>query len=299
MKNCFYVYIYLDPRKKGQYCYENVCFLHEPIYIGKGQRKRYLNHLKNLDKHINGHFKNKLMRILENEFTNFDIENHILIFRSKLSEQDAFDLEKQLINNIGRSDLKRGPLTNLAEGGKGGSSGKKLSEEHKRKLLASNLGKKLSEETKEKIRQANFRRKPPSKETRQKVSKALTGIKRGPCSEEHRKKLSIVNLNKKLSEETKRKIGLAGLGRKHSEETKQKMCKPKSKETKQRISEARKGIVFSEEHKKNLSIVKMNQKHSEETKEKISQGNRGKKYSNETKEKMRQARLLYLKQRVL
>jgi hypothetical protein len=31
MRNCFYVYVYLDPTKEGHYCYYNVCFLYEPI----------------------------------------------------------------------------------------------------------------------------------------------------------------------------------------------------------------------------------------------------------------------------
>ena len=43
--NEFYVYIYLDPRKPGRYCYEEVSFLFEPIYVGKGKNNRYKTHL--------------------------------------------------------------------------------------------------------------------------------------------------------------------------------------------------------------------------------------------------------------
>jgi hypothetical protein len=41
MSNNFYIYIYLDPRKHGKYCYNDICFLYEPIYIGKGKNKRW------------------------------------------------------------------------------------------------------------------------------------------------------------------------------------------------------------------------------------------------------------------
>lgn len=45
-----------------------------------------------------------------------------------------------------------------------------------------------------------------SEETRQKISEALTGIKRAPFSEEHRQKLSAAKKGRKMSEEQKRKI---------------------------------------------------------------------------------------------
>ena len=44
----YYVYIYLDPRKPGQFQYSglNMCFLYEPFYIGKGSDKQMYSHLK-------------------------------------------------------------------------------------------------------------------------------------------------------------------------------------------------------------------------------------------------------------
>src|SRR5208282_6642779 len=61
------------------------------------------------------------------------------------SEEAAFALEKELIANWGRKDIGTGCLLNRTEGGenppKGCLKGRKLSEEHKRKLSLAHLGK--------------------------------------------------------------------------------------------------------------------------------------------------------------
>ena len=56
----FYVYIYLDPRKPGKYTYEDLCFLYEPFYIGKGKNNRIDGHLyESYNYNINSHkYKN-------------------------------------------------------------------------------------------------------------------------------------------------------------------------------------------------------------------------------------------------
>lgn len=51
MKNIFYVYAYLDPTKPGKYEFLETCFLYKPFYIGKGQKNRYLQHLKDTKKY--------------------------------------------------------------------------------------------------------------------------------------------------------------------------------------------------------------------------------------------------------
>ena len=38
--NKFYVYVYLDPRKEGEYNYGGLCFNAEPFYVGKGSGYR-------------------------------------------------------------------------------------------------------------------------------------------------------------------------------------------------------------------------------------------------------------------
>lgn len=57
----YYTYIYLDPRKPGHYSYSTLSFLHEPIYVGKGCQKRYLDHLVCIEKHNNDFLRNKLV----------------------------------------------------------------------------------------------------------------------------------------------------------------------------------------------------------------------------------------------
>jgi len=91
--------------------------------------------------------------------------------------------------------------------------GRKLSEEHKKKISEARKGKHHSEEIKKKMSEAKKGNKNPAKrpEVREKMSKAHQGKK---LSEETKKKLREINkkfpikywLGKKLSEETKRKM---------------------------------------------------------------------------------------------
>ena len=48
----FYVYVYLDPRKPGRYLYgdQQVTYLFEPFYVGKGKNNRLNEHLDCLKK---------------------------------------------------------------------------------------------------------------------------------------------------------------------------------------------------------------------------------------------------------
>jgi hypothetical protein len=208
MEHGFYTYIYLDPRKKGHYCYKNVCFLYEPIYVGKGRGDRYLRHLSSLNRKKNGHFRSKLLKILK---SNLNIKDHILMIGKRLTEQQAFNLEIALIKEIGRADLDSGPLVNLTEGGEG-SSGCKRSIEFKKKVSqfrqgkpGTCLGKKFSEETKQKMSEAQTGKKI-SQSCRMKISEALKG--------------------KTLSEETKAKLKEAQAKRRAREKQEKTALQP-------------------------------------------------------------------------
>jgi len=66
-------------------------------------------------------------------------------------------------------------------------------------------GYKISEETRSKLRESHLGL-PVSKETREKLSKALKGKKRGPLSSQHKKKLSESHKGKKWSGEQREKF---------------------------------------------------------------------------------------------
>lgn len=143
--NQFYTYIYLDPRKAGQYCYEDLCLLYKPIYVGKGKGRRYL-----VEHGRTPIFKNKINKIQKS-----GLNPIILKLYENLNEQQSFELEKKLIDEIGRIDLGTGPLVNMMDGGDGGSSGRIISEETKNKISESQKDKKISKETRKKISENN------------------------------------------------------------------------------------------------------------------------------------------------
>lgn len=227
MDKKFYTYIYLDPRKRGFYCYENVCFLYEPIYVGKGKDKRYLDHLKTLKNKRNNPFKNKLLKILKSEFVLFDIRNYILIFNNLL-EMDAFNLEKKLIQEIGRKDLKLGPLANLTNGGEGLSN---PSVETRIKISKAQKGKNVSEKTKKQIADSLKGRKC-SAETKQKLVIALKGKRIGeknPMFGKHLSQETKKRISEKLNGEKNPMFGKGFImvGKHHSAESIEKISRSK------------------------------------------------------------------------
>jgi len=141
-ENIFYIYAYLDPRKLGKYTYKEYSFDYEPFYIGKGQDDRMFSHLKEtLENTCNTHKTGKIQHIKE-----VGLNPIIFKIRDNLKEQESYSLEKKYIKTIGRSDLKKGPLTNQTDGGDG-LTNHIFSEEHKKNLSKANSGKKISNET--------------------------------------------------------------------------------------------------------------------------------------------------------
>ena len=166
----------------------------------------------------------------------------------------------KLKNKKNSGSFKKGHKVNL---------GKKLSEEHKRKISESNKGKTISDEIRKKISLAN-KGKKRSEEQKNK----LKGRK---FSEETLRKMSLARKGKKLSEKTKKKLSIINIGKRHSKETLIKL-----RETHLGQIPWCLGKNLSQEHRKKISIANTGKKHphSEETKKKISEAQKGEKGNN-------------------
>jgi len=196
-----YIYIYLDPRKSGKYCYSNICFLYEPMYIGKGSNYRY----KKSDNR-NKYFKNKINKIKQS-----GLEPIVFKLYENLNEEKSFELEKKLIQEIGRFNLKTGTLVNMTIGGEGIGGythldiSKKNMSKNRTGVKNPNFGKHRSEETRKKISESN-KGKILSEEIKNKISEKQKGKyhsekTRKKISENHSNTKGENNPNHKLTEE--------------------------------------------------------------------------------------------------
>ncbi len=134
----FYVYVFMDPEKRGSYSYDGLgfCFLYEPFYIGKGKNNRIKSHMypSNLKKQT--YFYRKINKIISENREPIAIKLY-----ENLKEKDAYDKEIYLIKKIGKSSINKGTLSNISDGGDGVTL---CGKEHP------NWGKHLKESTKKK-----------------------------------------------------------------------------------------------------------------------------------------------------
>lgn len=147
-------------------------------------------------------------------------------------DQDDLDIKEQFfIKELDSSNLDIG--YNIALGGRnGGSFGRKLSEEHKKKISESRIGIVFSDDHKNKISKAHIG-KTITNETREKMSISQKLIIHEPMKEETKEKISKIKTGKKASDETKEKMSDSHsgeknhfYGKKHSDETLSKTRKP-------------------------------------------------------------------------
>jgi hypothetical protein len=187
----FYIYIYLDPRKNGDFSYDDLKFDYEPFYVGKGKGNRIEKSL--FDYRFNEYKKNKIDKIKKEGLNPISIK----LFEN-LTEVESFEKEIQTILKIGRS-YENGPLTNIQKGGNGGDNYTNHINPRKR------IEKRLDTIRRNKENGIKYSWKL-SDESKMKISQNNKGLKR---SDEVKENLRIKNLGKKRSEESKLKQSLS------------------------------------------------------------------------------------------
>lgn len=169
----------------------------ETFHIGKGKGQRY----KEKKQSRNQFFKDIINKEKDN------VTSEILV--NNLTEQEAWDLEKQLIVEYkSKGECK----TNFHEGGRGGNTGnynnpersRKISEAAKKRIGKLNpmYGKHHTEETKQKLREINLGKKL-TPEHIEKLKEANRGRKKTKAEIDF---ISNLNKGKKMSQETKAKM---------------------------------------------------------------------------------------------
>ena len=123
--NEYYVYVYLDPNMEGKYQYGDLFFEFEPFYVGKGTKHRCFSGIRDKKK---SYKVTKISSIIKSG--KFPI---ILKIYEGLTNMESCKKEIETIIKIGRKDKNLGPLTNMTDGGTGGS-GLKHKEEWKKIL---------------------------------------------------------------------------------------------------------------------------------------------------------------------
>jgi len=189
MESKYYVYVYLDSRKPGNYKYDNLSFSYEPFYVGKGKGHRDREHLRL--KCCSNIFKNsKIAKIFEAGLVPI-----IIRLADNLDNREALSLEILTISTIGRANKNAGSLTNLTDGGE------------------TTIGRICRTETKELM---SFQRKGK----KQTVAQYDANCSRGSLSEEHRRKISEAQRGvRRLSNDQYVKIANKNRGSKRSDLT--------------------------------------------------------------------------------
>lgn len=192
-----------------------------PRYVGKGKGRRWLRH-EGRARH-----QNRRLRAIIADARSKGLELPKVKIGEGLSEEEAFFLERKLIQVLGRQHLCAGPLVNLTDGGDG-ESGRVISEDQREKLRIANAGKTLSEEHKLKI-SAALRGKKYSPEVVEKIRAGNKGKRRNWKPGSYERFVELQRLNNP-----------GHAGHRHTEETKQKLREARARQATLRHTEAAK-----------------------------------------------------------
>lgn len=178
MTHKHYVYIYCDPRKKGEFKFNGVdlIFNYEPFYVGMGSGYRFRRHVTNYEIEWNYNtIKNgKIKHLIE---SGIDPLKYVVFYKENISKEEASIIEQELIKKLGRINTKTGILSNMTDGGDGWNNAispfkgktyeqihgnkkaKKIKEARRKQLIGNNYGainkgRKMPEKQKEALSKA-------------------------------------------------------------------------------------------------------------------------------------------------
>ncbi len=172
-----------------------------PFYVGSGKLTRPLEHFKYNKRDTNYLKLNKIGKLCED----YNIEDIVQVVELSDDREAMYSLEQSYLDDY-KTIEDGGILLNIQKVVEGGNTGRKHSDETRRKISDNHVGmtgKKLSEEHKRKLSEAA---KNMSDETKRKMSK--------PKSDDHKRKISESKKGKPKSEEHKLKISEALKGKK-------------------------------------------------------------------------------------
>lgn len=155
-KNRFYIYYLRRPDKPDPLDPEKG----QPFYVGKGCNHRYKSHRKEakglLHKPGRKEYRISIIHMLWKQRLDFYED----IFLDGLTEQEAFDIEREAIEVYGRKDNGTGILANLTDGGEG-NSGRSL--ESRKKTSNTLKGRPKTKETNKKNSESHIGKSPWNK----------------------------------------------------------------------------------------------------------------------------------------
>lgn len=288
----YYIYVYLDTRKKGSYSFGDFHFEYEPFYVGKGVNERYLTHLRIAKGSRRG--KSNLVISKIKSILNDGFDPKIVKIIEGLTKDNYDSYEMSIIKLIGKSCDGLGPLLNMTDGGDGGvtwvgehhNKGKKL-EEIVGEERAIELKKNLSEQASRRVGDLN-----PNFGNKGELN-PIYGTKRNTETIEKIRENTLRQFSNYSEEEIKLMINKMNDARKNiPDDIRKKWHESHSVLMKNKYEN---GELFTDEHRQKLkdnNYKKMNKgsdklKLSDETKKKLSESLKNRVFTLEHRQKLR------------